>query len=135
MPARPEHVPNRRPHGALKAAVLEILLHAGEPLTAHQIRQRFGQDARVPALSTTLTVLERLRSQGSVERAAGETGEHVFSPAPATAEGAAHSMLDTLLRSDDRSSALTQFAGALDADDLEVLRTAIERRRPGRRSR
>jgi len=128
-------MPNRRPHGALKAAILEILVHAGEPLTAHQIRLRFDQDSRVPALSTTLTVLERLRGQGSVRRATGDTGEHLFSPAPATAEGAAHSMLDTLLRSDDRDSALAQFAGALGADDLEVLQTAIERRRSGRRKR
>jgi len=127
--------PSRRPHGALKAAVLEILLHADEPLTAHQVRQRFDQKAHVPALSTTLTVLERLRAQGNVQRADGPTGEHVFSPAPSTPEGAAHSMLDTLLRSDDRDSALTQFAGSLEAGDLEVLRAAIEKRRPGRRGR
>ncbi len=126
--------PGRRPHGALKAAVLEILVHAEEPLTAHQVRQRFDQKAHVPALSTTLTVLERLRAQGSVQRASGPTGEHLFSPAPSTPEGAAHSMLDTLLRSDDRDSALTQFAGALDAADLDVLRAAIDRRR-GRRGR
>ena len=127
--------PNRRPHGALKAAILEILVHADEPLTAHQIRQHFDQDDHVPALSTTLTVLERLRAQGSVDRAAGPTGEHLFSPAPATAEGAAHSMLDTLLRSEDRDSALAQFAGALELDDLEVLRAAIEKRRSPRGGR
>lgn len=128
--------PERRPHGALKTTVLEIVLHAERPLTAQEIRGKFDASGHVPALSTVLTVLDRLRRQGVVTRATGEGGDYEFGPAAATSERAAHSMLDMLLSSADRGGALTRFAGSLDAEDLEVLRSAIDRQgRPQRRAR
>lgn len=117
----------RRPHGALKATVLDILLRRGEPMSAQQVRQSFPEGAQ-PALTTVLTVLDRLRQSGEVERTQSPDGEHEFRPTATDSRDAAVSMLDTLLRSNDRSGALLSFAGSLDATDVEVLRQALEAR-------
>lgn len=115
---------SRRAHGALKNDVIEILLHADAPVTAKQIRDGFPGPRR-PALTTVMTVLERLRRAGDVDRSPGDDGELVFVAAGEESASAAHSMLDSLLRSRDRTGALLSFAGSLDEQDLAVLRTAL----------
>lgn len=119
----------RRPHGALKAAVKRILLHEGEPLSMQQIRARFAADEARPAPSTLLTVLERLRRAGEIVRAEEDGGDYLFSLAAEDSDRTAESMLESLLRTNDRNGALVSFAGSLDPDDLAVLRAALGRRR------
>lgn len=126
---------DRRPHGALRDAVLEAVVHADRPVTAQEVRSRFDTAEHVPALSTVLTVLDRLRRQGTVVRSTGRTGEYEFAPAGASPDSAAHSMLDMLLRSGDRQGALVRFAGSLDREDLDLLRAAIDRQGPPARRR
>lgn len=117
---------SRRRHGALKARVLAILLHSERPLTAQQIRQRFDPAEPVPAASTMSTVLDRLRRAGDIERLEQTTGDHQFAVTGADSSTTAASMIEDLLRSKDRSGALLNFAGALDPEDLAVLRAAME---------
>lgn len=124
---------SRRRHGALKARVLAILLHSEEPLTAQQIRQRFDPGEPVPAASTMSTVLDRLRRAGEIERIEQAAGDHQFVVTGADSTATAASMIEDLLRSNDRSGALLNFADALHPEDLAVLRAAMEtmRRRDG----
>lgn len=116
----------RRPHGGLKARVVELLWRNDGGLTAKEIQAQFGSE-QVPALSTILTVLERLRKSGDVVRAPGDAGEYRYSPTPADADEAVESMIGALMKSSDRTDVLLGFAGSLGADDLETLRKAIER--------
>lgn len=117
----------RRPHGALKATVVDILLRSDRALSAQEVRRRFTEADGVPALTTVLTVLDRLRRAGEVERSTG-TDDDVFALSSADSDIAAETMLDTLLRTSDRSGALMRFAGALDAQDTDVLRRALQSR-------
>ncbi|HET6151622.1 MAG TPA: hypothetical protein VFE15_01625 [Marmoricola sp.] len=114
----------RRPHGALKAAVTEVLLHSERSLTAREIRERFNDP--VPGMTTLLTVLDRLRRAGQIHRSVGTDGDYGFSLVEHDADAAAGTMIETLLRSNDRTGALLNFAGALDAEDVAVLRRAID---------
>lgn len=115
----------RRAHGGLKARIVELLWHNDVGLTAKEIQVRFGDDGQVPALSTILTVLERMRKSGDVVRVLGDAGEYLYSPTPAEADQAVESMLGVLMQSSDRTDVLLGFAGSLDANDLETLRKAI----------
>jgi predicted transcriptional regulator len=117
-----------RAKGELRTAVLRILWAADRPLTAKEIRASFGPDETVPAITTLLTVLERLGSSGLVERAPSSIGESVFSAAAPESEYTADAMLSALMNADDTSAALLRFAGELDDGHLEILRSALNAR-------
>lgn len=121
-----DHV-HRRPYGKLKEAVVDILLRAGGPLTAREIRSRFPLGSRIPAATTLLTVLDRLYRAGAIERS-DNTGEYLFALTRQPPADVADGMLEKLLRANDRTGALMNFAGALEPADLDVLRRAIKRR-------
>jgi predicted transcriptional regulator len=117
-----------RAKGELRTAVLRILWAADRPLTAKEIRASFGPDETVPAITTLLTVLERLGSSGLVERAPSSIGESVFSAPAPESEYTADAMLSALMNADDTSAALLRFAGELDDGHLEILRSALNAR-------
>jgi predicted transcriptional regulator len=115
----------RRAHGALRDQVLDVLIHAENPLTARKVLEQLtAADGSTPALTTVLTVLDRLHRSGEVEKDK-VGGELRFTIARHDAEAVADDMLEALLRSEDRSGALLSFAGSLSADDLEVLRRMV----------
>jgi hypothetical protein len=117
-------VTGRRARGALKAELEARLSRADDPMTARALQASFGDDP--PSITSIFTVLERLRRAGVVERTAGHEGEIAFSLVRTTSPRTAEAMLEELLRSDDRSGALSRFAGSLDAEDAEALRRALE---------
>jgi predicted transcriptional regulator len=117
-----------RAKGELRTAVLRILWAADRPLTAKEIRASFGPDDAVPAITTLLTVLDRLGSSGLVERAPSSVGESVFSASAPESEYTADAMLSALMNADDTSAALLRFAGELDDGHLEILRSALNSR-------
>jgi len=94
-------------------------------MTAKEIRARFDGSEPVPAITTLLTVLDRLGTSGLVDRAASTSGESVFSASAPESQYTADAMLATLLNADDSSGALLRFAGELDASHLELLRQAL----------
>ena len=55
-----------RPRGQLEQAVLDALWSADDGLSARQVLDAFPEPR--PALTTVLTVLDRLRRKGQVER-------------------------------------------------------------------
>jgi hypothetical protein len=113
----------RRRHGALKGDLLELLVHASAPLSARELRSRLS--APTPALASVLTVLERMRRAGEIERIEAPDDELRFAIAREDAAAVVHGMIDSLLRSADRTGALMSFAGSLDESDAAVLRRAL----------
>ena len=114
----------RRARGALKADLEARLTRADGPMTARALHESLGADA--PPMTSIFTVLDRLRRAGVVERVVGPDGELEFSLVRSTPPQAAQAMLEDLLRSDDRSRALSRFAGSLGAEDAAALRRALE---------
>ena len=86
-----------------------------------------------PALTTLLTILDRMYRAGELDRVRRTTGEYEFSVARREASAAAEAMIDSLLAARDRSTALLSFAGSLSPDDVETLKRALERK-PSRRA-
>ena len=117
-----------RAKGELRTAVLRILWAVDRPLTAKEIRASFGSAESMPAITTLLTVLDRLGSAGLVDRAPSATGESVFSASAPESEYTADAMLSALMTADDTSAALLRFAGELDEGHLEILRSALDSR-------
>jgi predicted transcriptional regulator len=114
-----------RAKGELRTAVLRILWAADRPLTAKEIRAAFDPDETMPAITTLLTVLDRLGGSGLVDRAPTDIGESVFSASAPESEYTADAMLSALMNADDTSAALLRFAGELDDGHLEILRSAL----------
>lgn len=113
----------RRARGALEAELLRVLWQGGEPLTAQEIAQRLSGDT--PAVTTVLTILERLRVKGEVVRVGEGPRGLRFSPARSESDYTGEAMLATLADSSDRTAALLKFAGSLDAQDVDALRRAL----------
>lgn len=117
-----------RARGELRTAVLRILWSSEAPLTAKQIRASFTGDEPAPAITTLLTILDRLGTSGLVDRAPSPAGESVFSASAPESQYTAEAMLASLLAADDTSAALLRFAGELDDGHLEILRSALKSR-------
>ncbi len=113
----------RRVPGALESMVLQRLWAAQGPLTSRAVRESFSEDQR-PALTTVLTVLDRLEKKGLVTRTASAAGS-LFSAARGESEETASAMGRILGRAQDREAALLHFAGQLDPADVEALRKAL----------
>lgn len=116
-----------RGHGMLETEVMRVLWQFDEPVGAGAIREAFDDDSR-PALTTLLTVLERLRGKGMVIRDEVSPRRVRFFPARREDEEASMRMLDALDTTDDRRAALLRFAGNLADDDVALLRRALDSR-------
>jgi len=114
-----------RDRGQLEADVMRQLWDADRPRTAKEIQAGFGADA--PAITTLLTVLDRLRRKGLVNRSDARTNI-TFSAAQSESDRVVESMLQSLQETGDRQAVLLRFAGDLDSSDAEVLRRALEGR-------
>jgi predicted transcriptional regulator len=119
-----------RVRGELEAQVMRLLWAAPEPQTAKEIQAGFGADA--PAITTVLTVLDRLGRKGLVQRSDARTNI-TFRPAQSESDRAVETMLQSLQATGDREAVLLRFVGDLDSEDADVLRRALEGR-SGRRS-
>nr|WP_269429488.1 BlaI/MecI/CopY family transcriptional regulator [Sinomonas humi] len=115
---------DRRPRGQLEGIVMRALWEADGALSARDVLGRFEQ-GEVPALTTVLTVLERLRAKGHVVRTSADDGTARFAPAQPEPSFVAANMLTVLTDSQDRGAALLHFAGHLRDEDAELLRRAL----------
>ncbi len=113
----------RRAHGALEAEILRMLWQADRSCMSTEIRDRFPEPER-PALTTVLTVLDRLEGKGLVVRRQQDGAAH-FTPARPASQETAASMTRALAQSGDRADALLRFTGQLAPEDLAALRRAL----------
>ena len=98
----------------------------GAGLTARQVLDAFDEPR--PALTTVLTVLDRLGRKGSVVREEHPEAPLTFRAAHSREDHTASLMSSALAAATDREAALLQFTGSLASDDLEVLRRALDAR-------
>jgi predicted transcriptional regulator len=113
-----------RNRGELEAAIMSILWDSPQGLTAQEVRGSFV-DAQ-PAITTVITVLDRLRRKELVTRTSLPGQSHVFSTTRTRDEDVATTMANALESTPDRTLALLRFAGALSESDREFLRRAID---------
>jgi predicted transcriptional regulator len=111
--------------GELERSVMDALW-TGPPegRTAQEIVEHLGRGGPELAATTVLTVLDRLRRKGFVDRErAGRA--HRYRAAQTRDDVVAASMLAALGTTDDRRSALVRFAGAVSAEEAALLREAL----------
>ena len=115
----------RRAH--LEQAVLQVLWDHPEGIAATQIVAALGRrevGGREVAVTTVLTVLERLRAKGLVTR--WRSGRSYRHRATATREeSAAAAMLSVLDQGADRPTTLARLVAVAGPDDLAALREAL----------
>lgn len=120
-----------RRRGELEHLVLQLLWDSPTPMTARAVQD--GLAGQRPAITTVLTVLDRLRGKELVQRHEGQTAM-TFTPSQSQSDHTVQAMLTSLTTTSDRRAALLQFAGDLDDSDADILRDALaaQRRRRNR---
>jgi predicted transcriptional regulator len=109
--------------GELERSILEVLWDHDDGLTAKELVALLHE--RNLALTTVLTVLERLRSKNLVLRR-DETRPLRFYAAMTRDHYIAAAMLDVLGQAPDRGAALTMFLGGVTNNDVEHMRTVLD---------
>jgi predicted transcriptional regulator len=110
--------------GKLERAVMEALWAAPTGLSAADVVAALT--GRALAVTTVLTVLERLRGKGMVQRE--RDGRAYRYRAAAEREAlVARAMLEALGDSDDRALAISRFVDGMPAEDVEALHRTLHR--------
>ena len=107
--------------GDLERAVMEALWASSEPLTAKEIRSSLPGRS---ALTTVLTVLDRLERKGFVERDRAERA-HRYRAARSKEEYVSELMMEALGETNDRATALVRFVESVGDADAKTLRDAL----------
>lgn len=115
-----------RRKGELEQLVLATLWASDDSMTAVDVRAAF--DEPIPATTTIITVLERLRTKGLVSREKSGTDSYRYTTTSDHNEHIADSMASALASSTDRSLALMNFTGQLSDEDKAVLRRMLDSR-------
>ncbi|HEY2287027.1 MAG TPA: BlaI/MecI/CopY family transcriptional regulator [Streptosporangiaceae bacterium] len=111
---------SRRPHGALEAAVLDVLRVAAVPLSPGQVRERLAEDL---SYSTVVTIVSRLHAKGLLER---ERAGRAFVYRPVDdASRAASRMSQALQAGSDHGAVLSRFVSGLSGRDAVLLRSLL----------
>ena len=115
-----------RRKGELEQLILATLWASETPLTAIDVRATF--DEPIPATTTVITVLERLRAKGLVDREKTGTAAYRYATTRDHNEHVAAAMTAALAASSDRSLTLLNFTGQLSDEDKAALRRMLESR-------
>ena len=112
-------------HGELEGAVLAVLWDTPDGATARDALAALpGPEL---AITTVLTVLDRLQSKGMVRRER-EGRAHRYFAARTREDYLSDVMAEALGRSDDRAAVLARFVGSMPDEDTEALRRLLRRR-------
>jgi len=112
-----------RPFGELEGDIMRVVWASSEPLAIQQITDALNEE-RPLAYTTVMTVTERLRTKGWLERAK-KGRSYRYSAVRSADDYTAELMEQALESSVDRGNALLRFAGRLDADEVAALREAL----------
>jgi predicted transcriptional regulator len=122
---------SRRARGSLESEVLAALWAAGGPLTPAQVADAVDADL---AYTTVQTILTRLHAKGAVTREPVGRA-HAYTAVLDDAGIVAHRMQELLDRGADHAAVLSQFLGALTAEDAETLSGLLAEHDPDRSGR
>jgi predicted transcriptional regulator len=116
--------------------VLQVLWERASPAAARDVLAALGERAgtgdgapRELAITTVLTVLDRLRRKGLVRRERSGRA-HLYQAAVSREAYVADLMLEALGQAPDRTAALTRFLGSVTPDDTDHLRRTLGRQPP-----
>ena len=113
--------------------MLQVLWDRPSPVAAKDVLAALGErevpDAgagapRELAITTVLTVLDRLRRKGLVRRERSGRA-HLYQASVSREAYVADLMVEALGQAPDRSAALTRFLGSVTPDDTDHLRRAL----------
>lgn len=110
--------------GELERAVMDVLWNTPEPVAATRIVEELPRE-HAPAITTILTVLDRLGGKGFVTRERYGRA-YRYSATTSRAELIAGTMLEALGTTSDRRSALVHFAGSVSEEEKALLRELLE---------
>ena len=113
----------QRERGRLEADILDILWNSPDPLTVKSIQEAFAQPQ--PAVTTLITVLERLRAKGKVDRRAAGGRSYEYFASRSRLDQANESIHLALENAGDRQAALMLLAGSLTEADKVLLAKAL----------
>jgi predicted transcriptional regulator len=119
--------------GQLERAVLQVLWDSPGPVSGRAVLTALAaQDGpgRELAITTVLTVLDRLRRKGLVRRERSGRA-HLYEAARSREDYVADLMLAALGQAPDRGAALARFLGAASPADADHLRRALDQPPPG----
>ena len=114
---------SQRQRGQLEADILNVLWDHNVPLTVKALQDLFPEPK--PAVTTLITVLERLRTKGSVERQAAGGRSFEYFASRSRLDQANDSIKNALENAGDRHAALMLLAGSLTPKDRDVLAQAL----------
>lgn len=115
-----------RARGQLESEILQALRSdEARTASARDVANRIADP--VPAITTVLTVLDRLRTKGLVERDGDRSRGFTYRAVTTHEQQMVQTMLSSLGQLPDRHSALLRFVGELDAEDEATLRAALNR--------
>jgi predicted transcriptional regulator len=113
--------------GQLERGVLQVLWDAPGPASARDVLAaltRRDPAQRELAVTTVLTVLDRLRRKGLVRRER-DGRAHLYQASVSREDYVADLMLEALGQAPDRSAALTRFLGGVSPADTDHLRRTL----------
>jgi predicted transcriptional regulator len=114
----------QRNRGELEADIMTILWQTNAPMTAKEVQAKFIE--KVPAITTLITVLDRMCAKGQVVKNSTGGRSQTFAAAQSRIDHVAHTMTTALNSADDQVAALLHFAGSLSEEDRAFLRKAID---------
>lgn len=114
----------QRNRGELEADIMTILWQSDAPMTTKEVQARFTE--KVPAITTLITVLDRMCAKGQVVKESVGGRSQTFAAAQSRIAHVTNTMSSALQSADDHVAALLLFAGTLSEEDRAFLRKAID---------
>ncbi len=118
----------KREWGGLEDEVMQRLHAQESAVSARELQALFSEP--VPAYTTLMTTLTRLKGKGRVERVGDSPRKIKFRPLRSSEEEASETMTSALEQAGNRRAALLAFAGNLDDDDVAALMDAFGEAKP-----
>ena len=114
----------QRNRGELEADIMSILWQSDAPMTAKEVQGKFTE--KVPAITTLITVLDRMCAKGQVVKNSSGGRSQTFAATQSRLDHVTSTMTNALESADDHVAALMLFAGTLSEEDRAFLRKAID---------
>lgn len=115
-----------RSFGELEAKIMGVVWAAQSPVTVQHVVDSLADAAHEVAYTTAITVIERLRSKGWLDRKR-QGRSYLYVATRDEARYTAWLMGEALGASSDRSAALLSFTDTLSPAEVDALRAALDR--------
>jgi predicted transcriptional regulator len=119
-----------REFGQLESAIMDVIWSQDRPMLVREVRERLHY-GRPVAYTTVMTVMTILHGKGVLRREKYGRAWRYW-PAEEREEHDARLMAEILRSGGDHQLTLSRFLDRASADELDTIRTAVNRRAPAR---